>query len=480
MMRDHSDGTPLDLLHAVARRSPDAVAVRSYLPDGTRAMISWWQLLEAATAAATRLHGMSPDRPVVLLVDGTTASVAALVGALASGIDVVLLEDRTSFLANRSPVTALDPPIVIGPAEHAGWMPDRWMGYEELLSSAGVEQSALTGRDGEVLQLTSGSTGVPRMARQLASHVIASGRAYQQLFEVTSPDVVLTAVPLAHSYGLAGLWCALLSGATLVTIPRFSPGNVVAGILDGASVLLGTPLLYRLLAPVLTVRGPAPRLRTALSAGGPMPTGAPAAEIERALGIPVLQIYGTTEAGLIACVPQAVKEWPEGSVGFPAPGVELRFGDGTSGRLAVRTPTMFRGYWGEDHPALAVDGFYDTGDLARRDDDGYVFVLGRKDRVVNVGGRKVSPGRIEEVIGEHPGVREVSVFGVERDDQEEEVHAAVVLAAGATVEDLLSYCRDRSLQPYEIPHRVHVLDRLPRNGMGKVEYPALLDKIRQR
>src|SRR2546430_188057 len=150
-------------------------------------------------------------------------------------------------------------------------------------------------RAGEILQLTSGSTGEPRITRQPLSHVLTGGRLYRRLFAITERDTVLVAVPVAHSYGLAGLCSALLSGATLVTLPRFSLRTLVAGLYDGATILLGTPLLYRLLTPILSGRGPTPHLRTALSAGGPMP--ADTADITAALGTPVRQIYGTTEAG---------------------------------------------------------------------------------------------------------------------------------------------------------------------------------------
>jgi acyl-coenzyme A synthetase/AMP-(fatty) acid ligase len=130
---------------------------------------------------------------------------------------------------------------------------------------------------------------------------------------------------------------------------------------------------------------------------------------------------------------------------------------------------MFAGYHGSDRAVVTPDGFYDTGDLVRVDPAGHLFVLGRKESVVNIGGRKVSPKRIERILLTHAGVRDAFVFGVERDDREQEMHAALVLAPGTGVHDVLEFCRSASLQPYEVPHRVHSLDGLPRNGMGKVD-----------
>jgi len=280
-------------------------------------------------------------------------------------------------------------------------------------------------------------------------------------------------VPVAHSYGLAGLCAALMSGARLVTLPRFGLRPLVDGLRDGATVLLGTPLLYQLLTPVLAAGGEPTGLRIALSAGGPLP--ADTGPMTAALGTPIRPIYGITEAGLIACVPASVQTWPAGSVGFPAPGVELR-PDG-DGRLAVRAPMMFAGYHGGE--GRRRDGFYDTGDHVRLDADGHLFVLGRKEGVVNIGGRKVSAGRIEQVLRRHRGVRDAFVFGVERPDHEQEMHAAVVLADGTGVEDVLRFCRAQALQPYEVPHRVHALDRLPRTGMGKVDRHRIERQVRE-
>jgi acyl-coenzyme A synthetase/AMP-(fatty) acid ligase len=458
----------LGLLARARARWPDRVAVRSGTPDGGWAATTWAQLHDAARSAAARAAPLGAGAPVVLVVDGTADSIATAVGLVAAGVDTVLLEEHSSYLGDpASPVHAAGPRLVIGPPGTGD------VSYGGFRAPAGAPLPAGAPRPGEILQLTSGSTGEPRIARQTLPNALTGGRLYRRLFGMSTVDTVLVAVPVAHSYGLAGLCSALLSGATLVTLPRFGLRTLVAGLDAGATVLLGTPLLYRLLAPVRAAHGPPPRLRVALSAGGPMPEDTTG--ITAALGTPVRQIYGTTEVGLIACVPSALAAWPPGSVGFPAPGVTLRLREG---RLAVRTPMMFRGYVGGDRPFLTPDGFYDSGDLARVDPGGHLFVVGRKEGVVNVGGRKVSPARIERLLLDHPGVRDAAVFGVERPDHEQEMHAALVLGAGTDVGAVLAYCRSRSLRPYEVPHRVHVLDRLPRNGMGKVDRHRLREAVR--
>lgn len=487
-------------------RDAHASAVRAATPGGAGVDTSWAALRDTAAAVTDRARRLRRDAPVVVVVDGTAESIATVLGLVEAGVDVLLLEERTSHLADpQSPVHRLASPAVIGPPS----MPDAStphgpvrLSYEAVrqpgrLPAEEVDGSATgapaPGRPGEILQLTSGSTGQPRIARQTLDNVLAGARAYCELFRITGADVVLVAVPVAHSYGLAGTLAALLSQALLVTLPRFSVRSLVAGLDDGATVLLGTPLLYKLLVPVLAARRRPTRVRTALSAGGPLAADT-AARVGDLLGSPIRQIYGITEAGLVACVPQATTDWPAGSVGPAAPGVTLRI-DGEvgtagttaavdaaparTGRLLVRTPALFRGYWGTPEQGLTADGFYDTGDVVRLDADGHLFVLGRKDSFVNVGGRKVNPRRVEQVLAGHPHVREAFVYGAERLDGEQEMHAAVVLEPATTVDEVLAHCRAASLMPYEVPHHVHTIDRLPRSGMGKVDRQRLLALVEQ-
>jgi acyl-CoA synthetase (AMP-forming)/AMP-acid ligase II len=368
---------------------------------------------------------------------------------------------------------------------------------------AGPDGAAVVGgpgsRDGEVLQLTSGSTGEPRIARQPLRNLVRGGDTYRRLFGLTSADVVVAGVPLAHSFGLiGGLIAAVLAGASLRTLDRFNPRQLVAALTDTAAgpaaaglaappagtgpaaplpagtTLLGTPLVYRLLVPVLGPGGRPGRLRTALSSGGPLPEEVAAAAAGR-LGVPVWQIYGSTELGLIACEHGPDGSGRPGSVGFPAPGVRLRLAPGDAevpgaGRLQVRSRTMFLGYLGApDDPAWTEDGWYDTGDVGRFDQDGRLWLLGRKDTFINVGGRKVNPRRIERILAEHAAVREVAVYRKPGPGGEEEIGAALVLTPGGSVADVVGFCRARGLQPYEVPHHVSVLPALPRTGMGKVD-----------
>jgi acyl-CoA synthetase (AMP-forming)/AMP-acid ligase II len=555
--------------------SPGALAVRSPAPAGW-AETTWAELHEDAVSVAAHARDLRGRGRVVVIVDGSAASVATILGFAGAGVDVLLVEENSSYLADPgSAVHRAGASTVIGPATDIGTPhsgrpsgasdsegacraphSERACGtmgaalnrltYQECRARSGAFRLPAGAPAGEILQLTSGSTGEPRIARQPLRNVRHGGHIYRQLFDLTDADVILAAVPLAHSFGLiGGMAASVMSGAALWTLPRFSIRQLLDGLRGGATVLLGTPLVYRLLAPALRSSAPrataprataphstAPRsprdslaagegataspfgssgmsVRTALSSGGPLPADL-AAEVSAGLSVTVRQVYGSTEAGLIACQPDPAQcgpaqpgpagPWPAGAVGVAAPGVRLRIEpdsatsgsapsngaapngaapdrttpgitpDGTAiGQLLVRTPTLFAGYLGAPNPPSGPHGTYPTGDLARIDDRGRLFIVGRKDAFVNVGGRKVSPRRIERILSEYQGLRDVYVYGMAAADQEQRLHAAVVLKPGARIEDIIEFCRSRRLAPYEVPHHVHVMESLPRTGMGKVD-----------
>jgi acyl-coenzyme A synthetase/AMP-(fatty) acid ligase len=340
------------------------------------------------------------------------------------------------------------------------------VGYAELPGSGGPPAAV----PGDILQLTSGSTGEPRVARQPMANVVHGGRTYRDVFGLRGGDVILAAVPLAHSFGLVGgLAAAVCSGAGLCTLAAFSLRQLRTGLDQGATVMLGTPLVYRLLLPVLPHGYRPPALRMALSSGGPLPARL-GADVRSGLGVAVREIYGSTEAGLIAY------QTPDGGAMTVAPEVELRLApteDGT--QLLVRSPSVFRGYAGSGDPPTA-DGFYDTGDVVTVDGHGRLAVVGSKDTFINVGGRKVNPRRIERILSEYDGVRDLFVYGLDG-EEEQRIHAAVVLSPGTGVAEVIEFGRSRQLMPYEVPHRFHVLDRLPRNGMGKVDRHRVIASV---
>lgn len=459
-------------------RAPDTTAVHAVTPVGS-ASTSWTELYDDVLAVLAGAGELPAGAPVVVILDGSAAGIATLLGLSGAGLDVLLLEEQSSYLADPgSAVHRAECTTVVGPAGLGAAIPEpfTYLSYPDCRSAA---TTAPTTRrtEGDVLQLTSGSTGEPKLARQPFRNLLHGGHTYRLVFGLGESDAVLVPVPLAHSFGLVGgALAALAAGARLLTLGRFTIRQLVDLIESGATAMLGTPLVYQLLTPVLVTRRPTSRLRVALSSGSPLDADL-AAAVRRALGVPVRQVYGSTETGLIAYQPESAGRWPDDAVGVAAPGVQVRIepepggAAGAPGHLLVRTPTLFRGYLDPTDPGGAdapADGFYRTGDLATIDQHGLIRLAGRTSGFVNIGGRKVNPSRIERIIAEHPGVREVVVYGV-ADRGEEQVHAAVVLDASTRVADVMAFCRSRRLRPYEIPRRLHPLSRLPRTSMGKVD-----------
>ncbi|MEU5161884.1 fatty acid--CoA ligase family protein [Streptomyces sp. NPDC020875] len=477
------------LLRAGAARDPHGIAV------STRGSAAWQsmtrtELLAAALNAAARLTARDrPPGPVIVLVDNTPTCVATMLGLFIAGVDTLLVERENSHLGeagsviHRLPLAGLVGPSDVAPVPGL----DRRT-FDELVhepAPAGPPPPPLNPATA-VLQLTSGSTGEPRIARQTLANTLTGGALYRDIHRITPADTVLAMVPLAHSFGLVGaLATALVSGAGLRTMSRFRPGAALEALDAGSTVLLGTPLVYQLLTPVLPRTGTRGRVRVALSSGGPLAGTAARAAGDR-LGVTVHQVYGSTETGLIACGYDRDEPWSEESAGAMAPGVDWRLRTGPAqtsrygrGQLLVRTSTMFEGYADGGAPPPAEDGYLACGDLTEIGEDGEILVVGRKDAFVNVGGRKVSPRRVEKAVSEHPGVSEVLVFGAPGRAGEEEVHAALVLRPGHDSADVLTFCRTR-LMPYEVPHRVHVLTALPRTGMGKIDRHRLRETAAMR
>jgi acyl-CoA synthetase (AMP-forming)/AMP-acid ligase II len=456
------------------RRSeaPDRPAV-SVHRAGQAETLTWSALHDAAAVVAGGAAHLGPG-PVALVLDNTPASVAVLLGLVQGGIDIAPMETGNSQLGDpTSPVRRVATALVVPPgyAAPASGLPLHT--YVDLLAAA-HRGGRPPGHEGEVLQLTSGSTGIPRLVRQPAENAIRGAYLYRDVHAVDDRDVLLAAVPLAHSFGLVGaLTTALVTGAQLRTVARFGARAVLEGLRAGATTLFATPLGYQLLTGAAGPGGWRTALRIALSSGGPLDQATADAAEDR-LGTPIRSVYGSTETGLIACRRGDDPTSAAADVGIMAPGVSwrLRTEDGTllpygEGGLLVRTSTMLRGYTDIGDPPPYDRGWYDTGDTARVGPDGRVVLLGRRKSFVNVGGRKVSTARVEAVVSGCAAVREVAAYGVLNGHHEEELWAALVLEDGYRAEDVMSYCRAH-LTAYETPHRVRVLGELPRNAMGKV------------
>ena len=342
---------------------------------------------------------------------------------------------------------------------------------------------------------TSGTTGRPKGAmvshRARTTLMLMMGQEYGCY---TAGDISLITTPLYHGAGLTRGIAPLVFGGTVELLPRFDAERVAAALSSGR--VTGTFMVPTMFASMFEAAHPdgpwgqAPL--TILSNASALPEHLKAQILIAWPCARLFEIYGSTEAGTVTSLRPAEIRAKQRCVGQPlaCTEVELRnpggepVASGQVGALWSRSPFVFNGYLGlpEATARVLVDGFVGVGDLARTDDEGFVYIVGRDDDVIISGGVNIYPREIEEVLGTHPLVREVAVIGVPDDHWGQSVHAIVVgapgeIASGGPIEleqELIAHCR-RELARQKVPRTFEFRDRLPRTGSGKVRKRDLVN-----
>ncbi|MER5756559.1 acyl-CoA synthetase [Streptomyces sp. NPDC002088] len=340
---------------------------------------------------------------------------------------------------------------------------------------------------------TSGTTGPPKGAVIPRRAIAATLDALADAWQWTGDDVLVHGLPLFHVHGLVlGVLGPLRRGGSIRHVGRFSTAAVARELNDGATMLFGVPTMYHRIAETLPGE---PELVKALAGARLLVSGSAALPVhdhERitvATGRRVIERYGMTETLMNTSV-RADGEARAGTVGVPLPGVELRLveDDGTPitaydgenvGEIQVRGPNLFTEYLNRPDAtaaAFTADGWFRTGDMAVRDPDGYVRIVGRKATdLIKSGGYKIGAGEIENALLEHPAVREAAVTGEPDADLGERIVAWIVpedAESPPAADELADHVAAR-LAPHKRPRVVRYLDVLPRNDMGKIMKRAL-------
>jgi fatty-acyl-CoA synthase len=335
------------------------------------------------------------------------------------------------------------------------------------------------GEAAHVLLYTSGTTGVPRGATLPHRKTVFNTLNAEIYFELEERDVVVVPVPLFHSYGLKILSVpALFAGATIVLVDHFDPVGIQETVARHRATLLGgVPVMYqRMLRPGVDPERLA-SLRFAFCAGAPLN-----AEIVRAFherDVALVQGYGQTETSILCCLDRAHALPKAGSVGRPVRYGEIRIVNedgkpvptGTSGEIVVRGPILMLGYWRrpEETEAARLDGWHQTGDLGRMDDEGFVTLVGRRKEMYISGGENVYPAEVERILEQHPSVAECAVIGVpDREWGETGCAFIVPLKPPFDSAELIRWARER-LAGYKLPRQIRLTKRLPRTASGKVQ-----------
>ncbi|MFD7441926.1 acyl-CoA synthetase [Streptomyces sp. NPDC059909] len=469
---------------------------RPALRFGDRAL-TYGELAEAAGSLAGRIAGAGR---VAVWATPSLETAVGVVAALLAGVPAVPLNPKTGerelahIVGDSAPSLVLagpgdELPPVLSALARLDIPVSAGSGQPEVPLPAEPDPGAPA-----LIVYTSGTTGPPKGAVLPRRAVAATLDALEAAWAWTGDDVLVHALPLFHVHGLIlGVLGPLRRGGAVRHLGRFSPEGVARELGAGGTMLFGVPTMYHRLAEA--VEGD-PESAKALAGARLLVSGSAALPVhdhERifaATGRRVVERYGMTETLMNTSV-RVDGEPRAGSVGLPLPGVELRLveDDGseitaydgeTVGEIQVRGPNLFTEYLNRpDATAAAFDGdWFRTGDMAVRDADGYVRIVGRRATdLIKSGGYKIGAGEIENALLEHPGVREAAVTGEPDEDLGERVVAWVVPADPArppSADELAGHVAAQ-LAPHKRPRTVRFLEALPRNDMGKIMKRALTD-----
>jgi malonyl-CoA/methylmalonyl-CoA synthetase len=407
--------------------------------------------------------------------------VIAYLGVQRTGACVVPMNPDYHSSEAEHILTDADPALVIADpprAAIASSLGRRVLAIEGLPRADPPAMPGLTPETPAAILYTSGTTGRPKGAVLDHGGLLAQARGAIDAWRWTSGDVLVHALPLFHLHGLGmGLHGTLLSGGS-ATLVHFSPASVVAELTrsgpDRGTMFFGVPSMYQRLCDWLD-QNPTDlsHVRVFVSGSAPLPP-AMFDRCTRLLGQPPIERYGVTEGGIVVTNPYEGPRQP-GRVGFPFPGVEVKLGE--LDEVLLKGGQVFKGYWRNPtatEEAFTDDGFFRTGDVGKIGDDGTLAIRGRLKELIISGGFNVYPREVELVLETHPAVDEVAVAGVPSDAWGEEVTAYVVPSKSASIDEseLIAFARDR-LAAYKCPRRVVVVEKLPRNAMGKIERSKL-------
>ena len=461
-------------------------------------VLTYSQLRDAAGRAASLLSsaGVVPGDRVAVMLPNVPAFPIAFYGALGAGATVVpmnpLLKNRevayylgdsgakVLFAWHEAAVEAGKGAAGTGAQVFEVDQPD--MG--SLLAGRPLAPTAAdpAGGDDAVILYTSGTTGRPKGAELTHAGLTRNAElTAATLLNAEPDDVTMGCLPLFHVFGLTcGLNATIVGGGTLTLLPRFDARKALEIIgRDQVTIFEGVPTMY---AAMLHHRAHATAdtssLRTCISGGAAMPVEV-LRGFEQTFGCMILEGYGLSETSPVASFNHPDRVRKPGSIGTPVEGVEMRVVDlnghqlpvGEVGEIAIRGHNVMKGYWAKpEATAEAIpDGWFRTGDLAKVDEDGYFFIVGRQKDLIIRGGYNVYPREIEEALHEHQAVAEVAVIGIPHTELGEEVGAAVVLRPGttATPAELRAFARER-VAAYKYPRHVWLVRALPKGPTGKI------------
>jgi long-chain acyl-CoA synthetase len=475
-----------------ARRDPEHVAVKLDDAELTYAMLDG---ASAHMVGLLREHGFEPGDRVGIMLPNVPYFPVCYYGVLRGGgvvvpMNVLLKRREVAFYLEDSGAKLVLAWHGFAEEAQAG---AQQAGAECLLVTPGefenqvgaaepvTEMADTADDDTAVILYTSGTTGTPKGAELTHLNLTRNSEGSRNLFGLDDEAITLGALPLFHSFGqTCGMNATLGGGGTLSLIPRFDPEKALEIIQrDQVNLFQGVPTMYgAMLHHPEREQFDTSTLLLCASGGSAMPVEL-MRSFEEAFDCKIMEGYGLSETSPVASFNHRDRERKPGSVGTPIADVEMKVADddgdevaqGEVGEILVRGYNVMKGYWQRPEATAETirNGWLHTGDMGRVDEDGYFYVVDRKKELIIRGGYNVYPREIEEVLYEHPDVREAAVLGIPHDQYGEEVAAAVALKDGATTsaEELRDYVKEQ-VAAYKYPRQVWLVDDLPKGPTGKI------------
>jgi long-chain acyl-CoA synthetase len=477
-------------LTASGVRGGDRVALYlQNVPEFVVALLGIWRM----GAIAVPVNPMNKQRELQLILDDSDACALVCMADLVSVVEsvrepidvsrrfVVHTSDRLPLTESDADGPGIEPPLV-GEDETEFWSEVR-----AGLTAAAEPDAGLVWGDPACLTYTSGTTGPPKGAVNTHQKMLFSSRTFERWMELDEEDVILGIAPFFHITGLVGhVTTALVSGAALVVLGRFSAEVAVTqacrhratfsvGAITAFQAMMDSPATDAAMLQSLT---------KIYSGGGPVPPALTAA-FERSFGTYVHPIYGLTESTSPAISTPSHARAPVDpatgalAIGVPVYNTVVKIVDddgretpvGAVGEIAIRGPQVIDGYWNNpEESANAIrEGWLYTGDIGYMDAAGWFYLIDRKKDLIIASGYKIWPREVEDVLYEHPAVREAAVIGVPDSYRGETVRAFVSLGSQDEVEasDLIAFCKER-MAAYKYPREVVILPELPKTSSGKI------------
>lgn len=331
----------------------------------------------------------------------------------------------------------------------------------------------LIGQVSGINHMTSGTTGRPKLCIRTASDLCQEGEAYGSVLDLKPDDRIMSLSPIGHSYSLgAGLMTAIVSGISLFVTDHFKPRQAIQKIqVWNPSIIIAVPIMIKLISTSwIESTCHFENLRIALVGAGPLDLEFQEKFKER-FGIYTSSNYGSTETGGIIT---RIGVGYSTSIGVPMPGVMIKLLDNNNkevgieqeGRVFVKVPYGMKGYVNMMTEEIFQDGYLAMGDIMYRGKNGEYYITGRIKNLINVGGKKVNPVEVEQVLYKHPDIIDCYVYGKNKNNGEEAV-TALVVAHSCSETDIRQFLK-QFLKSYQIPSEILFQSEINRNSVGKV------------